>query len=104
MKISRSGPNNSFQLQPATPAGPSGVISASKRTPGSEPTDQAQLSTLSSYLAAALSGSPAHVAKLAELSTAVSNGQYHVDAYSVSGSVIQHSIEFGGSSYWRLST
>jgi hypothetical protein len=30
--------------------------------------------------------------------------QYHVNADAVSGSIIQHSIEFGGASYLALST
>ena len=66
--------------------------------------DQVQLSNLSSYLASALDGSPAHVAKVGELGAAVSSGQYHVNADAVSGSIIQHSIEFGGASYLALST
>ncbi len=70
----------------------------------STPTDRAQLSNLSSYLASALSGSLAHVAKLAKLAAAVSSGQYQVDSYAVSGSIIQHAIEFGGSAFWVLST
>ncbi len=72
--------------------------------PVSRPTDRAQLSNLSSYLASALSGSVAHVAKLAKLAAAVSSGQYQVDSYAVSGSIIQHAIEFGGSAFWVLST
>jgi anti-sigma28 factor (negative regulator of flagellin synthesis) len=64
--------------------------------------DQIQLSSLSGYLTAALSGSPAHVAKVSELSTAVSSGRYNVDAHSVSGSIIQHSIELGGNRYSAL--
>jgi hypothetical protein len=63
------------------------------------PNDRAQLSNLSSYLTSALTGSPAHVAKLSALGTAVSSQQYKVDAYLVSGSIIQHGIEFGGAHY-----
>lgn len=59
--------------------------------------DHVQLSILSDYLASALQGSPANVAKLRALSATVSSGQYLVDAYAVSGSLIQHAIEFGGS-------
>jgi flagellar biosynthesis anti-sigma factor FlgM len=65
--------------------------------------DQVQLSNMSSYLAAALSGSPAQVAKVSELGAAVSSGQYQVDAFAVSGSIIQHSIEFGGNTYSAFS-
>jgi len=51
--------------------------------------------SLRSFTASALNGSPAHVAKVSRLSAAVSAGQYQADAYAVSGSIIQHSIEFG---------
>lgn len=70
----------------------------------STPTDRAQLSNLSIYLTSALSGSGAQVAKLAKFAGAVSSGQYQVDSDAVSGSIIQHTIEFGGSAYWALST
>jgi flagellar biosynthesis anti-sigma factor FlgM len=103
MKISRSNPQSSPVLNSPAAAG----SAASNQLPPaatSAPTDRAQLSNLSSYLAAALSGSAAHVAKLAKLAAAVSSGQYQVDPQAVSGSIIQHSIEFGGSAYWALST
>jgi anti-sigma28 factor (negative regulator of flagellin synthesis) len=58
-----------------------------------------QLSELSKFLASALEGSPAHVAKVSELATAVSDGRYRVDPQAISGSIIQHAIEFGGASY-----
>lgn len=58
--------------------------------------DRAQLSGLSGYLASALAGSPAHLAKMSDLIAAVSGGRYQVDASAVSGSIIQHGIEFGG--------
>jgi hypothetical protein len=54
--------------------------------------------SLRGFTASALRGSPAHVAKVSRLSAAVSAGQYQVDAYAVSGSIIQHSIEFGAAS------
>jgi len=54
---------------------------------------------VSRYLASALNGSPAQVAKVSELSAAVSSGSYQVDAHAVSGSIIQHSIDSGGASY-----
>lgn len=66
--------------------------------------DQVQLSSLSAYLASAISGSPAHVAKMSELSATVSAGQYHVDSYAVSGNIIQHAIEFGGAGYSALTS
>jgi anti-sigma28 factor (negative regulator of flagellin synthesis) len=105
MKIYGSDPNNTPKLNPATSAGPVGTGATGQRSVGSDvPTDRAQLSNLSSYLASALDGSPAHAAKLSELGAAVSSGQYHVDIHAVSGSLIQHSIEFGGSSYLGLTT
>jgi hypothetical protein len=52
--------------------------------------------SLSRYLASALSGSAPHLAKLSKLSATVSSGQYHVDSFAVSGCIIQHCIEFGG--------
>jgi anti-sigma28 factor (negative regulator of flagellin synthesis) len=58
--------------------------------------DQTQISRLSTYLAAAMSGSPMHVAKLSALGAAVSSGQYNVDASAVSNGVIQHSLLFSG--------
>jgi flagellar biosynthesis anti-sigma factor FlgM len=102
MKIPPSGPNNA-------PGHSFGVKLNSSATPADSggsggPTDRVQLSSLSNYLASALSGSPAHVAKISELETAVSEGQYHVDAYTVSGNIIQHGIEFGASGYLGLST
>jgi anti-sigma28 factor (negative regulator of flagellin synthesis) len=66
--------------------------------------DQAQISNLSSYLASALNGSALHLAKLSELGAAISSGHYHVDTYVVSGSIIQHALEFGTGSYFGLTT
>jgi flagellar biosynthesis anti-sigma factor FlgM len=105
MKISSSDPNNTPPLSSTTPAVSGNASSFAQRLVASgAPTDSVQLSQLSSYLASALSGSPAQVAKLSELGTAVSTGQYHVDADALSGSLIQHSIEFGGSGYSGLTT
>jgi anti-sigma28 factor (negative regulator of flagellin synthesis) len=66
---------------------------------GASPSDQEQISSLGRFLATALSGSPVHLAKVSELSAAVSSGKYHVDAYAVSASIIQNTIEFGGAGY-----
>lgn len=111
MKIPSTDPNNTparliaVKSNSATSAVPAGAGSASNQSAQlAAPTDRAQLSNLSNYLASALSGSSAHVAKLFVLGSAVSSGQYHVDAQTVSGSIIQHSIEFGGSRYLGLST
>ena len=82
--------------------GPSKTDSASKQPVGQKAaSDQVQLSSLGRYLAAALDGSAALVAKLSELQSAVSSGQYRVDAYAVSGSIIQHRIQFGGPATWQ---
>ncbi len=100
MKIN---PPNSKALSGSDPTAGVGAAaggSASKQLlPPKAASDQVQLSNMSSYLAAALMGSPAQVAKVSQLSAAVSSGQYQVDAFAVSGSIIQHSIELGGSSY-----
>lgn len=106
MKISGSNSNpNSAEVQGATATGTGAPTAASTALPApGTPTDRVQLMALSSYLAAALSGSPAHAAKLAGLASEVSNGQYHVDASAVSGSIIQHRVEFGGSAYGGLNT
>lgn len=100
MKISR--PDRNFPVNSTAAVGPSS--NRPLKPISSAPPDQVDLSNLSSYLASALSGSPAHVAKVEKLATNVSSGQYHVDSYAVSGSIIQHSIEFGGSAYLALST
>jgi flagellar biosynthesis anti-sigma factor FlgM len=104
MKISGPDPKSAAGLNPSPSVG-AGAGSASKPPAGqSVATDEAQLSSLGSYLSSALTGSPAHLAKVSELGAAVSTGQYHVDPYAVSGSLIQHSIEFGGARYSALST
>lgn len=100
MKISRPGPKPVSGLDRSV-----GISTAWEGSADSQPlgqtgaSDQAQLSSLSSYLASALGGSPAHVAKISELGAAVSSHWYQVDPYVVSGSIIQHSIEFGVASY-----
>jgi flagellar biosynthesis anti-sigma factor FlgM len=91
-------PSGSDQTAGVGAAAAGGSASKQLLTPKAA-SDQVQLSNMSSYLAAALAGSPAQVAKVSELSAAVSSGQYQVDAFAVSGSIIQHSIEFGGSTY-----
>jgi flagellar biosynthesis anti-sigma factor FlgM len=100
MKISGVDSKTTAGLDRSTGVGAPGAGAASNQAAGqATASDQVQLSSLSKYLASALSGSPAHVAKVSELSAAVSNGQYQVDAQAVGGSIIQHSIEFGGASY-----
>jgi flagellar biosynthesis anti-sigma factor FlgM len=105
MKISSSDSKSTAGLDQAAGVRPAGESSASKQPLGQKAaSDQVQLSRLSSYLASALNGSPEHLAKVSELSAAVASGQYNVDAYAVSGSIIQHSIEFGGGANFTVST
>ena len=100
MKIPRSDTKSTPGLNHLAGISPARTGSASKQpTSQAAATDQVQLSSLSSYFASALDGSPAHVAKIGELQGAVSSEQYQVDASVVSGSIIQHSIEFGGAGY-----
>lgn len=97
MNISRLGSKSTPNLQQPAGVSPAGSNGASQQpAPQNPASDQVQLTSMSRYLAAALNGSPAHVAKVSELSTAVSSGKYRVDANAVSGSLIQHAIEFGG--------
>src|SRR5277367_5429153 len=98
MKIFPSDPNSTPPVEQSAGVGPTAAGSKQPMTQNVA-SDRAQLSNLGAYLASALSGSPAHVAKLSELGAAVSSEQYHVDAYELSGSIIQHGIEFGGTSY-----
>jgi len=97
MKISRPDSKSTAELDPSAGVGPFEGGSVSKEPVGDAPvSDRVQLSSLSSYLASALNGSAAHVEQITELTGTVSSGQYKVDSYAVSGSIIQHSIEFGG--------
>ena len=97
MNISRIDSKSIPDLQSPAGVDPAGLSGASKQpSPQNTASDQVQLTGMSRYLSAALNGSPAQVAKVSELSTAVSSGKYRVDAYAVSGSLIQHAIEFGG--------
>lgn len=104
MNISRPDTKPTDVSNAASSAGVKATGFSSKVPTGAEasPSDHVQLSSLSSFLASALEGSPAHTAKVSELGAAVSSGRYQVDAWAVSGSLIQHSIEFGASSYLGL--
>jgi flagellar biosynthesis anti-sigma factor FlgM len=105
MKISRSDSQSTSALGRTPGAASTGGSSGPKSaTAQNAISDQAQLSSLSAYLAAALDGSAAQVAKVNELTAAVSSGQYQVNANAVSESLIQHSLVFGGSGYFGLST
>ena len=74
-----------------TPAQPSSLV-----TDGA--TDQVQLSNLARFaqIASAWGDAPAHVAKLGELSSAVSTSSYQVDAGVLSNSIIYASIRLAG--------
>jgi anti-sigma28 factor (negative regulator of flagellin synthesis) len=105
MKIPRADSKPTSALNPSAGVGAKGTSSSSTQPAGpGRASDRVQLSSLSSYILAALSGSPAHIAKLNALGAAVSSGKYSVDASQVSASIIQHSIEFGGAPYSALST
>ena len=71
--------------------GTSGISTAS---PNDGATDHFQLSNLARFaqIASAYGETPAHVAKLGELSSTVSTGSYQVDAGVVSNSIIDASI------------
>lgn len=108
MKISRQDAKSNPELNPSglnRSSGSSqlaGVGSIKTGSASGQPSSQAalsdhvQLSNLSSSLSSSLDSSPARLAKVSELNAAVSSGQYQVDAYAVSGSIIQHSIQSGG--------
>jgi|ERR1700733_9512769 len=105
MKISRPESESASGLGPSAGPGPAAERPASNQpVGGSAASDRAQLSSLSSYLISALNGSPAHLAKVSELAAAVSSGQYQVSASVISGSIIQHGIELGGSGYSAMTT
>ncbi len=105
MKISRTNSQSVSGLNAPSGVSPAGADVASRQTQATNtPSDQVQISTLSRYLASALDGSPAQVAKVSELGAAISAGRYAVDAHAVSGSIIQHAIEFGGPTYLALNS
>ena len=88
MKISDPSSGIVTGLPPAAGAGGSGRVKSADGAGRSN--DRIQLSELSARLSE--SGSPEHAAKLTQLATAVSHGQYHVDASVVSAALIQHSL------------
>lgn len=98
MKVTNNSTNSlapSGRSREAAAARPGNSTEADSKAGGS-PSDRAQLSKLSGYLSAALSGSASHNAKVSALGAAVSNGDYSVDASAVSESIIQHRLLFGG--------
>jgi hypothetical protein len=103
MKIFHTSPKSTAGVNPALGSGPAGPASFSLATmKSSSPPDQVQISSLASYLFAAVNGSPEHVAKLNELNADVARQKYQPDAFAVSGGIIQHSIEFGAGGYFAL--
>jgi hypothetical protein len=99
MTISPTSPESTAGVNPAPGVGPANPASF----PPSSPPDKAQISSLASYLFAAVNSSSAQVAKLNELNADVAREEYQPDALAVSGSIIQHSIEFGAGGYFALS-
>ncbi len=94
MKVTRTNTNSIAGLGRETAPAQSGKqaeAAAQAKAP-----DQTQISNLGTYLASAMSGSAAHLAKLGALGAAVSNNQYSVDASVVSQDIIQHSMLFSG--------
>ncbi len=107
MKISRPDSTSTSGLDRSAGLGsaPEGLASQQPiEQTATAASDEAQISNLSSYLASAFNGSALHLAKVSELGAAVSSGRYHVDTYVVSGSIIQHALEFGAGSYLGLTT
>jgi hypothetical protein len=100
MKISETNNKPLSGLGASKPLGPA---SGGSRMPTpadrGAASDQVQLSSLSSHLAAALGNSPPQIAKLAGLTKAVLGGGYSVDASVVSDSIVRHSLQFGGPNY-----
>jgi hypothetical protein len=95
MKVTQTNNKSIAGLDRALIAAPGRPGNLTAGSPAAE-SDQLQISNLSTYLAAAMSGSPAHAAKLSVLGTAVSTGQYNVDPSLVSEGLVQHSLLFGG--------
>jgi anti-sigma28 factor (negative regulator of flagellin synthesis) len=104
MRISRPDAKSSAGINPAARVRTSGANGSSQNVEAQQSnTDQVALSNLSNYLASAYSGSPEHLARVTELGDAVSSLQYQVDSFAVSGSIIQHSIEFGQPAFLAVS-
>lgn len=63
---------------------------------------KADESGFSRYFASAMSGTPAHEKQVGHLTGAIVSGEYQVDPFAVSDSILQHAMEFGRSSYAGL--
>lgn len=104
MNIFRSGPNSTSASNPSSGIAPQAATPApSSSTEQNGTSDEVRLSHMLGSLISALQGSPARMPeqakKISALSAAVASGRYRVDPYVVSGSIIQHSIRYGGTSY-----
>jgi anti-sigma28 factor (negative regulator of flagellin synthesis) len=96
MKITQTNNKSIAGSARVLSAAPAGAGNGAARSAAVEASDQSQISNLSTYLAAAMSGSPTLVAKLSALGTAVASGQYKVDSSVLSEGIIQHSLLFSG--------
>jgi anti-sigma28 factor (negative regulator of flagellin synthesis) len=64
---------------------------------GSVPSsDRVDLTNLSASLKASLPGSTMRLNKLSALTALAAEGNYGVDAWTVSASIIRHSMQYGG--------
>jgi len=97
---------NNSESSPVSGLGrPSGAEPASEKGASSAPSgpslapDRVQLSSLSASLTAASGDSATHLKKLSDLAAVTLSGGYHVDAGTVSDSIIRHTLQFGGANY-----
>jgi len=96
MKVSQTNTKSIAGLSRSSEGASAGPGKAAAAPAQAEAADQTEISRLSTYLAAAMSGSPAHAAKVSSLGQAVCNSEYQVDASAVSEDIIQHSMLFSG--------
>lgn len=93
MKITNPQTKISAGLDKTAAVTPAATASLpAQNEPGGAP-DGVQLSNLGRYLGSASNRSPAHIEKLTALSGAISAGQYNVDPFTISGSLIQYSLQ-----------
>jgi anti-sigma28 factor (negative regulator of flagellin synthesis) len=96
MKINPTNSKSIAGLSRSSATSPSRLAGAAGAPSRSEPTDQTQISKLSTYLASAISGSSTHLARLSALGSAVSSGRYQVDSDVLGDDIVQHSLLFSG--------
>jgi len=93
MKINdRIATSTSPTGKPAGLATPGQNSRARSASPGSGPSDQLQLSNLSSQLSNLQSGASHWTAQVAQLTSAVGSGKYQVDAAAVSYGLIEEHL------------